>query len=191
LERIYLGTKRIMSVRYAYITNGIIANVYDLLPDSWNNISNFPVLWATEPDVVRSMGWRTVQVPEIEYNSLTHTLSEPIYTIVDDEVVETRELIEVVVPEPIPTIPPTNQQTSATKQNRHGACMQIIRQERDRLLRDTDFTQLADVVTANGPELTEAYRVYRQQLRDLPSAYQDDIEFFDYRQIEYPSRPEI
>lgn len=38
------------------------------------------------------------------------------------------------------------------------------RAERDRLLRDSDFTQVADA-----PVNREAWAIYRQQLRDLPA----------------------
>lgn len=41
-----------------------------------------------------------------------------------------------------------------------------LRNKRDQLLRETDFTQLEDAPLTN--EEKEAYRTYRQELRDLP-----------------------
>ncbi len=41
-----------------------------------------------------------------------------------------------------------------------------LRNKRDQLLRETDFTQLEDAPLNN--EEKEAYRTYRQELRDLP-----------------------
>ncbi|MHA1303793.1 MAG: tail fiber assembly protein [Candidatus Heimdallarchaeaceae archaeon] len=46
-----------------------------------------------------------------------------------------------------------------------------VRQQRDSLLRKTDWTQLADApLTA---EEKEQHRVYRQVLRDIPQQYQN------------------
>jgi hypothetical protein len=42
-----------------------------------------------------------------------------------------------------------------------------VRQRRNALLSDSDWTQLADVVLSD--ELKQAWRAYRQQLRDLPN----------------------
>lgn len=41
---------------------------------------------------------------------------------------------------------------------------QDMRAERDRLLKESDFTQVADA-----PVDREAWAIYRQQLRDLPA----------------------
>jgi len=49
---------------------------------------------------------------------------------------------------------------------------QDLRAERDRLLKDTDFTQLTDA-----PVDRELWAAYRQQLRDLPTA--DGFPFVD------------
>jgi len=57
-----------------------------------------------------------------------------------------------------------------------------IKPDRDKRLRDTDWTQLPDApLTA---EQVQAYRVYRQKLRDLP----DTITFTD---PEFPQEPKI
>lgn len=45
--------------------------------------------------------------------------------------------------------------------------LEYIRQERDKRLLASDFTQLQDVILLNGEELTNQWKVYRQALRDM------------------------
>ena len=45
----------------------------------------------------------------------------------------------------------------------------MVRHERDSMLRDTDWTQIADA--ALGDHTAEEWAAYRQELRDLPSAH--------------------
>lgn len=44
-----------------------------------------------------------------------------------------------------------------------------MRTERNRRLRDTDWTQLEDANKAVTPEVANIWRIYRQYLRDLPA----------------------
>jgi len=46
-----------------------------------------------------------------------------------------------------------------------------FRPQRNRLLSESDWTQLSDAVLS--PELKAAWATYRQQLRELPEAYSD------------------
>ena len=59
--------------------------------------------------------------------------------------------------------------------------MQAIRQKRNQLLQETDFTQIPDCPLT--PEQKEAYRIYRQALRDLP-------ENIDINNPLFPDKPE-
>ena len=45
----------------------------------------------------------------------------------------------------------------------------MVRGQRDGLLRDTDWTQIADATL--GAHTAEEWATYRQELRDLPSVY--------------------
>jgi len=60
-----------------------------------------------------------------------------------------------------------------------------VRNQRDQLLAQSDWTQMADSpLTA---EQKEAWAVYRQALRNLPSAVTEEIEnWFD---VVFPTRP--
>lgn len=66
-----------------------------------------------------------------------------------------------------------------------------LREKRDKLLRDTDYTQLADAPIK--PDAKKMYREYRQYLRRLPNGYNDEhirsykIESFrEWRNRVYP-----
>ena len=52
------------------------------------------------------------------------------------------------------------------KEYDYNKCAKEIRAKRDRLLNETDWTQMTD--TALSESKKEAYRVYRQELRDVP-----------------------
>lgn len=157
---------------YAHIENGTITGRYDTLPVNWRNISNFYTL-ESETEYLHSLGWRTIVKDTTPFNETTHRLGEATYAIVDDEVIETipqYELSPVVV------------DTSAL----HISAMVYLRQRRDQLLKDTDFSQLSDVVTLNGTEVTQAYIVYRQALRDLANTYENDSGFINVDNAIFP-----
>lgn len=56
-----------------------------------------------------------------------------------------------------------------------------IREKRDKLLADTDWTQMQD--TALSDEKVEEYKIYRQELRDITA--QDN---FPYK-VDFPTKP--
>ena len=63
--------------------------------------------------------------------------------------------------------------------------MNHLRTERDRLLAECDWTQVADVVGLHTTEWNQAWQTYRQQLRDLPDQY------LEVTQIEWPIKPNV
>ena len=170
---------------YAHVENGQITGLYDLYPDNWRNISNFYLL-TNEPNVIYDLGWRTIVKSVPSYNTDTQRLGNPIHSIVDDEVHETLEIIDLPTPE---IIYQTQEELIAIKLAQHNSAMETLRNKRDKLLADTDFTQLADVIKINGPELTQLYEDYRQALRDLPSSYEIDSEFVSESTVTYPTKP--
>jgi hypothetical protein len=118
-------------------------------------------------------------------------LGNPSYDLVDDEVVETIEIINLPRPE-IPVVSneaPTEAQLLEQQLRQHNDAVYLLRIRRDQLLAETDFTQLQDVKTINGVELTEQYATYRQSLRDLPTSYEADPTFIDESVVIYPTKP--
>lgn len=178
---------------YAHIENNTITGVYDLVPNNWRNISNFYVL-AENFDDIRSLGWRTIQkTSDPIINTDTHRYGELIHTIENDEVVETREVITLpiipVVEEVIVVL--SEEEQLAAKIERHNIVMVELRTIRNQLLANTDYTQLNDIIIKNGTELTQQFADYRQLLRDLPSLYEDNLDFNDINTVEYPTLPGV
>ena len=170
---------------YAHIEDGTITGVYDLYPDNWRNISNFYLL-ENDTDTLRSLGWRTIVKSTPSYNSDTQYVGNPIHTIEDDNVIETYEIVDIVFSE---IVYQTEEELAAIKLAQHNSAMETLRNKRDKLLADTDFTQLADVIKLNGVELTQLYEEYRQALRDLPNSYETDSEFINESTVTYPTKP--
>ena len=170
---------------YAHIEDGKITGVYDLYPDNWRNISNFYLL-ANDTDTLHSLGWRTITEIAPTYNSDTQYVGNPIHVIENDTVVETYQIIDIVFPE---VTQQTIEELAAIKLAQHNSAMETLRNKRDMLLAETDFTQLADVIKINGVELTQLYEDYRQALRDLPNSYESDSEFVSESTVTYPTKP--
>ena len=170
---------------YAHIEDGQITGVYDLYPENWRNISNFYLL-SNDADAIYNLGWRTIVKTTPSYSSDTHYLSNPIHSLVDDTVYETLEVVAIVFSEEITY---TVDQINSIQLEQHNSAIEILRQKRDKLLSDTDFTQLADVIALNGAELTQLFVLYRQALRDLPNLYETDSQFVDESTVIYPVYP--
>lgn len=170
---------------YAHIEDGNITGVYDLYPDNWRNISNFYLL-ENDTDTLHGLGWRTIVKTTPTYNSDTQYIGNPIHTIIDDNVIETYEIVDIVFAE---IVYQTEEELIAIKLAQHNSAMETLRSKRDILLAETDFTQLADIIKMNGVELTQLYEEYRQALRDLPSSYESDSEFINESTVTYPTKP--
>ena len=174
---------------YAHIETDRVTGVYDLIPENWRNISNFYVLYESEPELVYTMGWRTLIKTDIVYDPEVQRLGDPTYRIVNGEVIEDRAIIDNIIP-----VEPTARTYSDAElltilNNRHQTAISKLRSKRDQLLRDTDYTQLADIILLFGTILTTNFVVYRQALRDLPSLYEGNLDYFDENQFIYPSIP--
>ena len=174
---------------YAHIEADRVTGVYDLIPENWRNISNFYVLYESEPELVYTMGWRTLIKTDIVYDPEVQRLGDPTYRIVNGKVIEDQTIIDNIIP-----VEPTARTYSDAElltilNNRHQTAISKLRSNRDQLLRDTDYTQLADIILLLGTTLTANFVVYRQALRDLPSLYEGNLDYFDENQFIYPSIP--
>lgn len=173
--------------RYAHIENNEITGVYDFLPENWRNISNFRAL-ESETDYITSLGWRTIVKTTPEYDPIYYKLGDPKYTLENDVVTETIQLIEKPRFDPPPPPPPlSDEQIQISLLNQHNDAVAKVRVKRDALLMASDFTQLIDVSSLNGEAITLAYQTYRQALRDLPTPYEQDETFIDESTVIYPS----
>lgn len=160
---------------FAYVENNNIVELHDNLPTNWKNISNFFTL-VDETEYLQSLGWYVVVKDTREIDETQYYRGDPTYQFVDNQVVEN-----------IPQIPhPPQQPYGAVKIGLHNTAMALLREKRDILLKESDFSQLSDVIAVNGPELTQAYVTYRQALRDMPNSYESNEDFIDASILEYP-----
>ncbi len=66
--------------------------------------------------------------------------------------------------------------------------MRLLRIERDKKLAETDWMTLSDTTT-----MTDAWKTYRQQLRDLPASANPKLDArgeLDFTSVTFPSKPE-
>jgi len=71
-----------------------------------------------------------------------------------------------------------------TEAEQRADCQAQLRYQRDRLLLDSDFTQLSDVTISEGARAE--WQAYRQALRDLPATYADATSIDE---VVFPTEP--
>lgn len=148
-------------MRYVYVQNGQIVDGPRMIPINWKNISNFNVL---DNDSLKSYGWfphRFVEAPLSENDKITGSY----FMVGEDEVVEYQ------------TVAPKTQEEIDQENNQ---LWENIRNERNQLLLESDWTQLPDSPIT--PEKKTEYQTYRQELRDVTNQP-------DPKNIIWPTKP--
>jgi hypothetical protein len=134
---------------YARVEDGKIVQRSELLPNSWDNISNFNTLNKEE---ITNHGWYVHKFIEAEkfdgyiYDGTT-------YSIENNEVVEYEQV---------------RQKTTEEMDSEIESKWIEIRSQRNILLMECDWTQLPDSPLTNQKQ-TE-WQIYRQSLRDMTNA---------------------
>lgn len=81
-------------MKYAYVEDGTIQQLFDSLPDTWKNISNFFALEGDE-SYLNTHGWyRIIRDPDFTYNPNTHYLLNPTYEFVGNKVYQRDHIAE-------------------------------------------------------------------------------------------------
>ena len=158
---------------WVLIENGEIIEYHDLLPKNWRHISGLN-LSSDNLEFLKSLGWYKVKKSEENYDNSINKLIGYIYTIEQDYVTETCNLVEI-----------TTDEKDIARQNNIVEFFTRLRRERDKLLQNSDWTQLKDIVDSHTPEWNDAWKDYRQKLRDLPSLYSED----NITDINWPTIP--
>jgi hypothetical protein len=133
-------------MKYARVENNKVIDHNRDLPKNWENFSNF---YLFDNQTLKEYGWypfRFVEAPNID-NSV---ISGSYFEINEDEVVEyqTRR-------------PKTEQEIQEETEQKWRA----IREKRNRLLLESDWTQLPDSPLSEEKRLE--WKTYRQELRDI------------------------
>lgn len=163
--------------RYAEFYNDQLIEFHNPLPKSWKNISGFCNLSDLE---LLDLSWsgqngykflRCISEPIPEYDDVTERLTGP-YVKIENNTHITYWLKESRTENEIQEIQNTNIFVK----------WQEIRSQRNELLKNTDWTQLADAPFT--PEEKSEYSTYRQALRDI-TVQSDPFN------ISWPSEPVI
>lgn len=164
---------------WAYIENGEVAELYYDIPQNWRNISNF---FALENDLValRSLGWYPVKnttsplLDDQEYGATTYVLNKR-----TNVVIENTTVVDKV------------QKDADTIFNEHKQYfMQELRSQRNRLLSESDWSQLPDIQNIKSEEWKNTWLTYRQELRNLPEFYDLSYDItMKIENINFPIKP--
>lgn len=88
---------------YANLVNGEIRGVYDLLPQTWNDIENFHLKCKVDQDFMRQNEFVKIIRDTTPYDPATHKMSDYLmYTVENGEVYEHRDILEIPQPPPEP-----------------------------------------------------------------------------------------
>jgi hypothetical protein len=158
---------------WAHIENNEITGQYDLLPNSWKNISGLN-LAADDLPFLKSVGWYPVTKQNETWNDLTHHVSGYNYTLREDDVLESIILTE--------RQPQTVEEFSILK---YGF-IEELRRRRNQLLINSDWSQLQDVQNKFDENTKNKWIVYRQNLRDIVQVYSEN-EITNIDQVNWPS----
>ena len=160
---------------YVYIENSEILEYYDSLPINWRNISNFYIL-EFDPERMASLGWyKVIKATIPAFDPYKQRMTNPTYTFDGTEVTE------------IITIEDIYESEEAYRSAMKTQIVGHIRQMRDILFKNCDWTQLSDIQSVQTQEWIDAWKTYRQELRDLPEVYLNN----DIYNVEYIIWPEI
>lgn len=118
---------------YAYVLDGKIEGVYDLLPKNWKNISNFNAL---NDEEIENFNWYKLTKVVPDYDSTTQKLSDPIFTVSEGVVYETYTIID------LPPPPPPPPELIVSEDMNRAAMWEVVRIERDRLMKEMDWRYL-------------------------------------------------
>jgi hypothetical protein len=149
---------------YILVENGRVVGYPRQLPKTWNNISNFNEI---ESEKIFEYGWypvRFIPNPNKNKNSIT---------IGNDYVIESTEVLQY---EKI------RQKTQDEINQEYQQEWENIRQQRNQLLYECDWTQLQDAPLT--PSKLAEWMMYRQQLRNITALYSNPYE------VEWPPKPE-
>jgi hypothetical protein len=154
---------------WALIEDNKIKELHDLLPKNWRNISGLR-LSLDNLQFLKSLGWYPVVKKHQEYDKNLYNIDGFNHVFLNDCVIETLILVK------------------KTKESRlsNEDFLIMLREERNRRLFLSDWTQLHDVLSIMDDSEKSKWSIYRKLLRDLPEKYKNN-EFVDIYGIEWPN----
>lgn len=156
---------------WVYIENGQIVEYHDTLPKNWRHVSGLDLSIDNLP-FLKNLGWYKVIKDQRSFDIYNEKLVDYSYNLVNDEIIETRNVSII-----------TQEEKDLQHQNNIIGFLRDLREERNRLLAESDWTQLVDVVESHSTEWNQSWKTYRQTLRDLPNNMND------IQVINWPEKP--
>jgi predicted metal-dependent hydrolase len=158
---------------WVYVENNEVVEQHDLLPKNWKNISGLN-LAVNDLPFLKSVGWYSVTKQHELYDESTHYISDYDYEIRENDVLE---IITLTEREPVP------EEEFFNKKYRF---IEELRNRRNKLLIDSDWSQLQDVQNKFDEITKNKWIIYRQSLRDIVQVYSEN-EITNIDQVEWPS----
>ena len=154
---------------WAYVENNTVIEHRDLLPSSWKNISGLDKS-SNDLDYLRTLGWLPVIKQHQTFNADEYYISGYNFNLNNDNtaVIESITVAKKETPPPAPVIPQARPDETLLSVDE---LLQKIREERNKRLRDCDWTQLPDAQINMLESDKQKWLVYRQRLRELPNEY--------------------
>jgi hypothetical protein len=162
--------------KWALVENNEVKELHDLLPKSWRNVSGLR-LSENNLEYLKSLGWLPVEYVEEPYDTEKYFVESYNYNIQSNRVVGTNKLSE-------------KEDYNNRPYFEKEAFLSLLRTERDKRLKESDWTQLQDVQEIFTEEEKNDWKNYRQQLRDLPEIYiNNDIDIASIYEVNWPTLP--
>lgn len=158
---------------WVLIEGGEIKEYHDLLPKNWKHYSGLDLSFDNE-NFLNNLGWFKVIKEDFNLNSQIEKLSGFRYEIRDNQVFEYPIIIQL-----------TQGEIDSIKNQNFVLFLSSLRSERDQKLKESDWTQMSDVVKTKSLEWNNAWSNYRQELRDLPASFTEPGE------IIWPNLPNV
>jgi hypothetical protein len=155
---------------WVYIENDKIIEVFESLPENWKNISNFSAS-ENDKEFLKSLGWHPIEHGYIDYNSKTQRIIKDKLMFSNGKVTQSY-IIENI-----------------NSSEYYDNFMSKLREKRNRLLTESDFMCLYDLIISREEQYLMDVKEYRQQLRDLPEKFSDSGIYYDIFSVVYPDKP--
>lgn len=161
---------------WVHVKDGIIDEYHGALPKSWKNISG---LDKGDEDFLLSHGWYRVEKQYQSYDDDTQKIDGYNYQILSNKVVESLNIVNLTTEE-------ISNKYEKIKQN----FFNYLRTERNIRLEKSDWTQVNDLIDIKGQEWVNLWKNYRQDLRELPSKYENTTDY-NISNIVWPNIPRV
>jgi len=169
LQVCWIVSKEDKMAEWVYVENNEIKEYHGELPRSWRNVSGLNL--ASTEELV-SLGWYPVRKIQTSYDSSLYYEAGYSYEIKDDHVTETINI--QAYPE---------EHVLRMQEMKISNFYKNVREERNQKLAECDWTQAIDIQELKTQEWKDAWKAYRQILRDYP-------ETISYGEVNWPLKPE-